>query len=869
MFEHEVRRTIDYVARGMSVRIVGAAGSGRSTVARQVIAELEKTGTPVYGIDADHTFRGTPFAGLGSLGLDIRPRQNGSWGFVDTFAEHVTRSGSPVLVVDGLDTIDTNSMDVIDLVQRRTNCPLVLTMSEYAQSAAGPLPSPYSRWPEAHVQLSPLRYDQVHSLVTDLLKAPVDADTTATILTKSAGNPRLISRIAESAILAHQLALVDGQWRMTGQTLWNEHLIGAVETLLQGLDQNCLSALQAMSMLGAQPVERLWEAIAPDTLAVLERRGLVQAMDDIDGDIHAAVSPPLIADYFRDERIWPRYRIQERHTTRALDASLRPMPAEEPPSPTIANVIAALRLERTTENAAATRYFLELLQSREQVHFDRWDAQRTMSNAVAFLRVHWGTPVDPDRVATVFRHTDASAADPAEHLFFTMTHAMWSLSRSGDLDAARRALVDFGTDHAAWRPEIDAFALFLQANAIGIPEDIDGFFARSSSHHPRSGVLAVVRGMLEVYRFNPQAALDAVDGADGFELVPRIEPFIRGLAMFGAGRIEEALVFAAGVRTASRQEVDQFGFVASSYVAAVSLIYLGHFDEAEHVIGCVLAMGRPGFLVDSLYDAMLRLACIRTATAAPTSSEFSLASQASADAPDVGPLPGIGKGVYDLLTQFRTRPDAFEGRAIDLVTRQLDRGFVLEAVYSSLLALCVMPGARILEEVRTLLSERGVTSHDQLLDIAEAVLDDDHQRLTKLLDRYEYDGDTYQVGMLLRGAAQRHVLYGESAAAGALQRAASAFTTRFPRAGQHMTIRAPQDSLVQLTAREVEIAFLAGKLTNTEIAKHLGISIRTVEHHISNALKKSHVTTRSDLFDRVRYLPDLDRSGRITSCTGS
>jgi DNA-binding CsgD family transcriptional regulator len=55
-----------------------------------------------------------------------------------------------------------------------------------------------------------------------------------------------------------------------------------------------------------------------------------------------------------------------------------------------------------------------------------------------------------------------------------------------------------------------------------------------------------------------------------------------------------------------------------------------------------------------------------------------------------------------------------------------------------------------------------------------------------------------------------------------------------------------------LTVREIEIAALAGHRSNSEIAEHLGISIRTVENHISNALRKTGSPSRSALFDLVR-----------------
>jgi DNA-binding CsgD family transcriptional regulator len=55
-----------------------------------------------------------------------------------------------------------------------------------------------------------------------------------------------------------------------------------------------------------------------------------------------------------------------------------------------------------------------------------------------------------------------------------------------------------------------------------------------------------------------------------------------------------------------------------------------------------------------------------------------------------------------------------------------------------------------------------------------------------------------------------------------------------------------------LTDRETEIALLAGYRSNVEIAEQLGISARTVENHISNALRKTGATSRNRLFILAR-----------------
>ncbi|WP_284986945.1 helix-turn-helix transcriptional regulator [Arthrobacter sp. fls2-241-R2A-172] len=53
----------------------------------------------------------------------------------------------------------------------------------------------------------------------------------------------------------------------------------------------------------------------------------------------------------------------------------------------------------------------------------------------------------------------------------------------------------------------------------------------------------------------------------------------------------------------------------------------------------------------------------------------------------------------------------------------------------------------------------------------------------------------------------------------------------------------------ELTPRETEVCALARHCTNLEIANRLHLSVRTVENHISNALRKTGASSRLDLFD--------------------
>ncbi|SEI76468.1 regulatory protein, luxR family [Arthrobacter sp. yr096] len=840
VFDSEVQRILDFVARGIGVRVVGAPGSGKTTVVRSVVANLRKTGVTVHFVSGMRTHRNIPYAAIKGLGLEMRPGRSGVLDIADVFSSQLASAGKHLLVVDDLHLVDNESLAVLEAVRRRSDWPMVATAPETWAFSRGQL-AVLNNGREAHLQLDPLHYEQVHTLIAQVLGAPADAETTARVLTKSGGNPRLIVRIAETASLSNLVAMQGEQWSMTTNTLWNEHLRGTLEALLAELGPEEFNALHIMAILGTARIDVLQKVVHPDVLESLERRGFLSVLNDHHNGAIGAITPPVIADYFRGQKM-----LRDRHLLRSKIAGvLDAVPQTDRDTSTTADcltlVLAELRLEKGDDDAVTARHFHDHNAARERVRFERWESNKTAANAAALLRIYWGAPVDVQRATRVCAETMTSDAGSGDLLFVTITKAMLAVHTGQGPGAAVEILQKFIADHPQHAAEAKDAILFLSASHGRVPSGPWLVEPEQQS----SGVGKLVRGLIELYRFRPAAALESTDGGDEEDTFPHLRPFIRGFALFAEGRIEESLVFALGWRTEARKNLDQFGVVTSSYIAAHGLLYRGQFEEAEYLMSSVFAMGRPGFVVDSLYDAMLRLAGLRHAATA-ISPALSIAAQARAEAPDVGPLPGIGKGAYQVITNDSAKPSTFDRKATKLIRRQLKSGYILEAVMTALVCTCLCPGRPVLDILQRILRESGNTVHDQLIGIANAVVEGDHKLLGLLLKHYEPDPDTYQVGMLLRGALKRHVIDGDAAAADAIAQASSMFAVRFPSANEQLSFNT--FSTTPLTEREIEVAMLAGHRSNVEIGEHLGISARTVENHISNALRKTGATSRNGLF---------------------
>ncbi|GAP61260.1 conserved hypothetical protein [Arthrobacter sp. Hiyo1] len=305
LFERETTRILEFARRGFSVRVIGAPGSGRTTVARKVVDHLENRGANVYSIFAMRSLKGFPFAGLDSLDLGQRHRASGIVGLSDVLSGLLAQQGPRFIVVDGIENLDSETLAVIEVARERTQRPIIMTMSDIPFSST-PLLG-LDCWPGIAVPLQPLRYEQVEAVSAEILGAPADDDVVARVFSWSGGNPRLVARIIESAVLSERLTLRDGSWHINGNTLMNEHLHGTVEGLLYGLDRDERTALRTIAITGSWRLDHR-TTIGADVLDRLEHRGLLAVDAGSNGAVTASVFPPLIADCLRNQARGSRAR---------------------------------------------------------------------------------------------------------------------------------------------------------------------------------------------------------------------------------------------------------------------------------------------------------------------------------------------------------------------------------------------------------------------------------------------------------------------------------------------------------------------------------------------------------------------------------
>jgi DNA-binding CsgD family transcriptional regulator len=132
--------------------------------------------------------------------------------------------------------------------------------------------------------------------------------------------------------------------------------------------------------------------------------------------------------------------------------------------------------------------------------------------------------------------------------------------------------------------------------------------------------------------------------------------------------------------------------------------------------------------------------------------------------------------------------------------------------------------------------------------------------LVAVADQFEEMGALLFAAEAAMEASHAHQRQGESRAAGALRTRAATLVDRCedPRTPALVTA----DAVVPLTRREREIAEMAARaVPSKEIARRLGLSVRTVNNHLQRVYTKLGLSSRIDLAEALSSAPGPSSSG--------
>jgi DNA-binding CsgD family transcriptional regulator len=827
------------------VVVCGAAGVGKSRIAREALSSAGSQGCEVRWIVGTSSARSIP---LGALSSWAESAGDDNLELIRSAIASLTSSPTGKTVVLGVDDValldDLSTFVVHQIIQRRA-AKVVLTIREGDSIPAGVR----QLWDGGHLDrldLRPLSEAETTALISATLGGPVDPQAAERLWRLTRGNALYLRNIVEQEVVDERLAMQDDCWRWLGDPVLPPSLVELVEGRIGGLPSSVSDVIDALAV--GEPIDlgSLTRITDPAAVEQADIRGLI-VLDQVGDRVEARLAHPLYGEVRRNRAAATRLR------------RLRGLVAAE----------LAASDDRDDMQVVVRRATLSLDSDLEP---DSDLLVRAASGAVWL----WEFPLADRLTAAAIRAGGGADAKLIR---------AYALSCSGRGQEADDVLAGIQTDElpdAVYGRMAFLRAtnqLFVLADPVRAKELVDDA-SRAAGPQARSCIDA----FLTVYwaaMGKPQAAIESSDKFTWQELpdlvAQRVTAWALALAFGEAGRAGEA---AAAAKAGYPVPIRSFVIITDAHLGA--LLLAGHIADAAAPAETIrqrqiefqafqsfqvgsLAVGRAA-LGSGRLDAAISLLTetVDDSTDSngwgyrcriPLTTALAMRGSTAEAAARLGALEKLRHPSWRYLDyEF----------AIAKAWLAAGQGAISEAIAVSLAAaetarsngqfapevMCLQTatqfgerscGPRLRELAAIVEGPRaGVAAR-----FAEALHDDDGAELAAVSREFEDMGDLIaavdaaaHAAIAYRHKDLRGSALGCSARAEALAEQCGARTATLRKAAERLP----------LTGREREIVMLIGQgLSNRDIATRLTLSVRTVENHIYKAMGKTGTSNRDEL----------------------
>lgn len=813
---------------GRDVLVRGDRGSGKTTVLEDLLADASRRG--VMGTLLCANGPGHLAALLDHASAPVRVPDETV--LTDWLADEL-RARRSVLLVDDMDRMDAGSLAVVRRVVGRTPCLLV------ASTTVDPLHAPtpgmrdvlVERAP-AEVRIPPFGFRAVSSLLASVLGAPADAGLTSSVLAQTGGSPRAVVALADAARAAGALRRVQGLWVDDG-TLGEVPVDAVAFTFLSALSLTLIEALEFLASIGPVPADVAERIIDPAVLTELTECGRVVSHEVGRTGEMLGVAPPVLARVLR-ERVGPyrRKQLAARATTEAgpffAPAELR---QDDLTTVLLAESTGGDDYWRWTAELAGLVH--ERTMAEETVRQTAWLGAPTLANANAYLALLMRRPA-ADLLETVFRDTRLSDRDSREErMAYRYYETRWAVWRGGDEHEIAEGLGDAVEDLA---PFLELRGLKERiVTAVHDGESPEAIAAVSQVEVPVRffrGWDCVVRAGALLEAGWPERSLQVCVESDVSDAAPEVRHYLaalRGQSLLMLGRLDEAERWERRLLDTAYDEVDALGIRVHACVLAEVLYFADQAKAAWRVVSTALRLGAAGPIETTFYRRGLTVGAVLQAHA----GNLTLAQVL------VRELDKTPQTYHPLIRSLRVLGHiAMSSAAGDLTTsaqtawqtgqRYADAGLMQPALLTWAVGSPTLTPARA-RVLRQMQQKASIPLLEPYLRLQSALADEDRDEVAAALPMTS-------AGIAPTLVRTAECFLGVERQVGDTGRAGGAAAGLAP------------SRVEPLSIREREVATLAREgLSNRQIADRLYLSVRTVENHMSRALRKLGYASRAEL----------------------
>jgi DNA-binding CsgD family transcriptional regulator len=301
----EEDRAVAVVAEhGTSVALVGAPGLGKSTAAARVTERVARRDSadrtlvvPITAVAAGSTM---PFSAvseqLGDLPAEMLADQAGAEQRLREAADVVDRD--LLLRVDDADHLDAISARYVAWLVRNQGARLVLTCRDFT-ALAEPLRSLWQDDLLERIDLGPLDLNDTATLIGNALGAPLESASVERVHRATEGNPLYLREVVRAALASGDLDHTASGWYWRGRITASNSLADMYRTELGALPEDLRDVVDIVALADPIPLSRLLGLVGGGDVDRVVALGLVRIDSLADGAPIVRPSHPLVGEVVR------------------------------------------------------------------------------------------------------------------------------------------------------------------------------------------------------------------------------------------------------------------------------------------------------------------------------------------------------------------------------------------------------------------------------------------------------------------------------------------------------------------------------------------------------------------------------------------
>lgn len=292
-----IRRALSGTGNHSGVVIAGAAGVGKTWLAREVLRRAEASGERtkwIVGTESAHALPLGAFIGL--LGDALADPLTNVRRVIESFVAR-QRRGRVVVGVDDAHLLDGLSALVVHQLAQSGGARLVLTV----RTGSAVPDAVTALWKDGllpRLDLEPLSAAATREVIETTLGGPVDARSAARFRRLTGGNTLFLRQLLADQMAAGRMRQVAGVWMWDGDVAVSASLSDTVGRQLDRLSPRLALVVDTLSQCEPLPVELLCDVVRRQDLVAAESMGLVN-VERTPGGLMARLAHPLFGELRR------------------------------------------------------------------------------------------------------------------------------------------------------------------------------------------------------------------------------------------------------------------------------------------------------------------------------------------------------------------------------------------------------------------------------------------------------------------------------------------------------------------------------------------------------------------------------------------